>query len=127
MQLDLFDRVVAKNGGLLYTPASEEERLIAPEPNSALIERLQARNVKPLSIGRSIIATWQPNEREVLDSIRDLGLELQITFNKGAVMILPPNVNKASGLKAALDDLTLSSLNVIGCGDAENDHAFLRH
>src|SRR6202034_918500 len=57
---------------------------------------------------------------------REYGLELQIVFNKGAVMVLPPGVNKASGLKAALDDLGLSAHNVVSVGDAENDHAFLQ-
>ena len=61
----------------------------------------------------------------VLETIRELGLELQITFNKGAVMILPPGVNKATGLAAALAELGLSRHNVVGVGDAENDHAFL--
>ena len=28
-----------------------------------------------------------------------VGLELQIIFNKGAVMVLPPGMNKAAGLK----------------------------
>jgi hypothetical protein len=32
----------------------------------------------------------------------------------------------ASGLTAALDALDLSPINVVGIGDAENDHAFLR-
>jgi hypothetical protein len=48
-----------------------------------------------------------------------------VIFNKGAVMILPAGVNKKSGLHAALKDLGLSEHNVIGVGDAENDHAFL--
>jgi HAD superfamily hydrolase (TIGR01484 family) len=125
-ELGLFDRVVAENGALLYAPASDEERAIAAEPNAALVERLREARIEPLSVGRSIVATWHPNENVVLDAIRDLGLELQIIFNKGAVMVLPPNVNKASGLQAALEDLRLSPLNVIGFGDAENDHAFLR-
>ncbi len=34
-------------------------------------------------------------------------------------------VNKATGLKAALDELALSPHSVVGVGDAENDHAFL--
>jgi hydroxymethylpyrimidine pyrophosphatase-like HAD family hydrolase len=50
---------------------------------------------------------------------------LQIIFNKGAVMVLPAGINKASGLVAALAHLRLSPLNVVGIGDAENDHAFL--
>ena len=46
-------------------------------------------------------------------------------FNKGAVMVLPAGVNKASGLQAALEELNLSLHNAVGVGDAENDHAFL--
>jgi hydroxymethylpyrimidine pyrophosphatase-like HAD family hydrolase len=57
--------------------------------------------------------------------IRELGFELQIIFNKGAVMVLPPGVSKATGLAAALNDMELSAHNVVGVGDAENDHAFL--
>jgi hypothetical protein len=60
-----------------------------------------------------------------LEAIRDLGLELQVIFNKDAVMVLPSGVNKASGLSAALEELGLSPHNVVGVGDAENDHAFL--
>ena len=69
----------------------------------------------PLSVGRVIVATWEPNEGKVLDAIRELGLELQIIFNKGAVMVLPAGVNKESGLRAALDDTrTLPPLNCVG-------------
>ncbi len=40
-------------------------------------------------------------------------------------MVLPPGINKATGLRAALKDLKLSPHNVVGIGDAENDSAFL--
>ena len=73
-----------------------------------------------------IVATWEPHETVVLEAIHELGLELQIIFNKGAVMVLPSGVNKATGLAAALEELRLSAHNVVGIGDAENDHAFLR-
>ncbi len=125
-RLDLFDRVVAENGALLYTPATRKEQTLAPGPPADFVESLRALGVAPLSVGRSIVATWEPNEKAVLEAIRDLGLELQIVFNKGAVMVLPPGVNKASGLKAALDDLGLSPHNVVAVGDAENDHAFMQ-
>jgi hydroxymethylpyrimidine pyrophosphatase-like HAD family hydrolase len=72
------------------------------------------------------VATWEPHETTVLEVIRELGMELQVIFNKGAVMILPANVNKASGLQAALGAVGLAPTNVVGIGDAENDHAFLR-
>ena len=61
----------------------------------------------------------------MLETIKDQGLELQVIFNKGAVMILPAGVNKASGLAAALGRMRLSPHNAVAIGDAENDHALL--
>jgi hypothetical protein len=40
-------------------------------------------------------------------------------------MVLPSGVNKGTGLRAALEELGLSLHNVVGIGDAENDHGFL--
>ncbi|MDX8482462.1 HAD family hydrolase [Mesorhizobium sp. VK24D] len=125
-EIGMFDKVVAENGALIYTPASEEERTLSPSPSADLVDRLKKRGVKPLSVGRSIVATWEPHQATVLDVIKKLGLELEIVFNKGAVMILPSGTNKATGLAAALADLRLSPTNVVAVGDAENDHAFLR-
>jgi hydroxymethylpyrimidine pyrophosphatase-like HAD family hydrolase len=72
-----------------------------------------------------IVATWTPHETEVLKTIREMGLELQVIFNKEAVMVLPVGVNKATGLSAALAAMGMSPHEVVGVGDAENDHAFL--
>jgi hydroxymethylpyrimidine pyrophosphatase-like HAD family hydrolase len=122
--LGLFERIVAENGALIYDPATGQERDIAPTPPAELVERLNRHGI-PMSVGRSIIATWKPHEATVLACIRDLGLENQIIFNKDAVMVLPAGVNKATGLAAALAELEISPHNVVGIGDAENDHAFL--
>ncbi len=124
-QIDLFDRVVAENGALLYRPDSHEEKVLGEPPPAALIEAIRKRGIAPLSVGRAIIATLEPHQGAVLDAIRELGLEWQVIFNKGSVMVLPPGVNKATGLAVALDELALSPHNVVGVGDAENDHAFL--
>ncbi len=125
-RLDLFDRVVAENGALLYTPATKEARPLGPPPPEAFVARLKEQRIEPLSVGRVIVATWEPNETAVLKAIHALGLDLQIIFNKGAVMVLPNGINKASGLGAALEDLGLSAHNVLATGDAENDLAFMR-
>ena len=124
--ISLFARVVAENGALLYTPSTGEEKRLAAAPPEAFVRELRARAVQPLSVGRSIVATWEPNERVVMEVIHELGLELHVIFNKGAVMVLPSGVNKASGLAAALQDMGLSPHNAVGIGDAENDHAFLK-
>ncbi len=124
--LELFDRVVAENGALLCRPRSREVKLLHAPPPRAFAEALRARGVQPLAVGRVIVATREPHQATVLDVIRQLGLELQVIFNKGAVMVLPPGVNKATGLGTALKELRLSLHNTVGVGDAENDHAFLR-
>lgn len=124
--LDLFDLAVVENGALLYDPGTKVETPLSSPPDPEFVRQLQARRVEPLSVGRGIVATWRPNESVVLEVIRDLGLELQITFNKGAVMVLPAGINKASGLRHALERLKLSPHNVVGIGDAENDHAMLK-
>jgi HAD superfamily hydrolase (TIGR01484 family) len=124
-QVELFDRVVAENGALLYRPADQSATPLAERPPDQFAAVLRERGVEPLSVGQVIVATWHPNETTVLEVIRELGLELEIIFNKGAVMVLPPGVNKASGLAAALAELGLSAHNTVGVGDAENDHAFL--
>jgi HAD superfamily hydrolase (TIGR01484 family) len=124
-QVGLFDRVVAENGALLYRPADQTATPLAERPPDRFAARLRERAVDPLSVGQVIVATWHPNETTVLEVIRELGLELEIIFNKGAVMVLPPGVNRASGLAAGLAELGLSPHNAVGVGDAENDHAFL--
>lgn len=123
--MDWFDCVVAENGALLYFPATRETHLLGDRPPKVFIEALQARKIDPLGVGNVIVSTWEPHETVVLETIRDLGLELQVIFNKGAVMVLPSGINKASGLNAALTRLELSPHNVVAVGDAENDHAFL--
>ena len=123
--LSIFDRIVAENGALLYRPATGEEVLLGAPPVRPFVDLLRRKQVTPLAIGRVIVATRRPHEVRVLNAIRELGLELEIIFNKGAVMILPSGVNKASGLARALHELKLHPSGVVGVGDAENDHAFL--
>jgi hydroxymethylpyrimidine pyrophosphatase-like HAD family hydrolase len=123
--LEKFDRVVAENGALLFDPATGQERVLAEPPPPPFLDQLRARGVGPISVGRSIVATWEPHEKTVFEVIHDLGLEMQVIFNKGAVMVLPSGVNKATGLKAALKDLGLTPDRVVAVGDAENDHALL--
>jgi hydroxymethylpyrimidine pyrophosphatase-like HAD family hydrolase len=123
-ELGIFERVVAENGALLYTPASRAEKTLAEPPPQRFLDELERRGL-PFSLGRSIVASWHPHEAAVLEVIREMGLDLHVLFNKGAVMVLPSTVNKASGLRVALEELGLSKHNVVGIGDAENDLAFI--
>ena len=145
----VFDEIVAENGALLYTPGSAAasrgdlpvaslgrgrsappgkpplECPLAKPPPPEFVAHLRQRGVSPISCGRIIVATWQPHESVVLDVIREMGLELEVIFNKGAVMVLPSGVNKAFGLARALAKHRLPAEATIGVGDGENDHSLL--
>ena len=125
-RLDLFDRIVAENGALLHCPATGATRSLAEPPPAAFAAWLERRKVTPLAVGRVIVATREPHDRDVREALGALGLDLQIIYNKGAVMVLPPGIDKASGLAAALKELAINARNVVAAGDAENDLAFLR-
>lgn len=123
--LSLFDYVVVENGAVVYEPSTREETLLGKPPPVEFVERLRQLGVDPLEIGRVIVATWAPHQNAVLQAIQELGLELHITFNRAAVMVLPAGVNKASGMVYVLRKLGLSPHEAVGVGDSENDHSFL--
>jgi HAD-superfamily hydrolase, subfamily IIB len=124
-RLDLFDRVVAENGAVVLDPADGHVQALADPPNGALVSRLRSLGISPIEIGEVIVATREPHQDDVLAVVQELGLEQHIIFNKGAVMVLPTGVNKASGLRSALHELDVAPQSIVGVGDGENDHAFL--
>lgn len=124
-EVSMFDIVVGENGAALYKPSTGEVKVLGEAPPARMIQLARARGIEPLNVGHAIVDTRVPHEGTMVEIIRELGLEWQLIFNKGAVMVLPTGINKATGLKAALRELGLSPHNVVGVGDAENDHALL--
>jgi len=124
--VNIFDLIVAENGAVLYSPSTRHIKVIATPPPEQFIDGLRELGVHPLSVGRVIVATQETFHGVIAQAIKDWGLPLQIIPNKGALMILPNGVDKATGLLAALAELDLDAANVAGIGDAENDLAFLR-
>ena len=120
----MFDAVVAENGALVYFPEHREVRSLGDPPEPALVEALARRDV-PVTLGAAIVATDAPYAEAALAAIQETGVERTLVFNKGALMLLPGGVTKGTGLTAALAALELSPHNMVGIGDAENDHAFL--
>jgi hypothetical protein len=120
-----FDCIVAENGAMLYWPASGEKNILAAAPPAEFIQALRARGVSPLSFGEAIVATQENYKGVVLEVIEELGLKLKVILNKGALMILPTSVDKATGLIAAAQAMDLALADIAGVGDAENDQVFL--
>jgi hydroxymethylpyrimidine pyrophosphatase-like HAD family hydrolase/energy-coupling factor transporter ATP-binding protein EcfA2 len=120
----MFDAIVAENGALVYFPERREIRTLGDPPEPTLVEALQRRRV-PFALGTAIVATDAPYAEAALAAIQETGVERSLVFNKGALMLLPGGVTKGTGVTAALAALELSPHNMVGIGDAENDHAFL--
>lgn len=77
-ELELFDAVVAENGAVAYDPACKKRTVLAQPPPPALRARLEAQGVPLEGAGDVIVATREPHERIVLETIRALGLEMQV-------------------------------------------------
>ena len=121
----LFDCIVAENGALLHWPAKGEKKALVGPPPAQFIECLRARGVSPLSFGEVIVATQETYKGVVLEAIEDLGLKLRVILNKGALMVLPASVDKATGLTEASNAMSIPLPDIVGVGDAENDQVFL--
>lgn len=117
-----FDAVVAENGGVIAIDSVivHVEDGLPPELATAL-----SRAGIPHRIGHVLLATDAVHDEVVLGEIERLGLEAQLVYNRGALMILPAGVSKGAGLLRALALLELSRHSAIGIGDAENDHSLL--
>lgn len=124
--IEVFDRVVAENGGLIWDPGTDRSRLLGPIIPADFVQSLRRHGVSPLQVGRVIASTWETQEAAVVHTIHEMGLDLQIIFNKRSVMILPTDVNKATGLKTALRELGTTTSATVAVGDAENDLVFLK-
>lgn len=120
----MFDAIVAENGALLSFPARREVRTLGDPPEPALLQALRERDV-PFVLGTSSIHTTAAAAELALAAIREARLERTLVFNRDSLMLLPGGVTKRSGLEAALAAMELSPHNIVGIGDAENDHAFL--
>ncbi|MGH7793779.1 MAG: HAD-IIB family hydrolase [Candidatus Binatia bacterium] len=124
-RLRLFDYVVAENGAVIYEPRTREQIPLGKPPPAEFVQRLGELTDNSIEVGKVVVGTWLPHHTAVLQAIQEMGLELQIVFNKEAVMVLPAGVNKASGMDYALRKLGFSPHEAVGIGDAENDHSFL--
>ena len=122
---DIFDRIVAENGAVLYDPATKSVEPISLRPLPRWSRCWSASPCRYPWVTPSLPPSSRTNIRFWPRSAI-LGLEWHVIFNKGSVMALPADVTKATGLVPALGVLGVSADRTVGVGDAENDHAFLR-
>jgi len=115
-----FDAVVAENGAVVWLSATGRRIHLGEAPSEAFLGRLRAAGI-PFHVGDVVVGTWDGHAAQALALVREAGLDLQLVFNRAALMLLPSGVNKAWGVRRALAELGRSPRNMIAFGDAEND------
>lgn len=117
----IFDRIVAENGAVMHQPATRESEILAPAPSELLLQELERNEIEPLAVGSSIIATSASQAAAVREAIGKLRLDCRLVRNGDTLMILPAEVDKASGVREALRRLGVSPHNLVAIGDGQND------
>jgi hydroxymethylpyrimidine pyrophosphatase-like HAD family hydrolase len=115
-----FDAVVAENGAIVWLPGRDRTFHLGSPPPAHFLGELRARGV-PFHAGAVVLGTADRHAGELLDVVRRLGIDGQLAFNREALMLLPTGVDKAAGVRRALEELGRSERNLIAFGDAEND------
>ncbi len=118
--LDLFDAVIAENGGVLYFPSQAMIRDLAPPPPGRLLAELDRRGVS-FETGRVVVGTWRGDEEKVRDALAAANVSLEIVYNRAALMLLPSGISKGEGVRQVIREYGLSFHDVLAIGDAEND------
>jgi hydroxymethylpyrimidine pyrophosphatase-like HAD family hydrolase len=121
----VFDMIVDENGGVLFLASTGTKELLADRPDPRLRQELKRREIWFVH-GDIVTITRRPHERETMDVLRDLGLDMDTYCNRLAIMIVPRGTSKATGLKTGLARLGVAAREVIAFGDDQNDVDFLR-
>jgi 3-deoxy-D-manno-octulosonate 8-phosphate phosphatase KdsC-like HAD superfamily phosphatase len=124
-RLELFDCVIAENGAVLHWPARRESLSLRGSVPESFTTALRQRVPSPIERGRVAVYTHASQACALVESVRELGLELQIFFCGESALAVPPGVNKGAGLQEALLSLGLSPHEVVSIGSAANDHSLL--
>lgn len=115
-----FDGVVAENGAVIHLCELGRTIQLGAPPSERFLGELRAQGV-PFHTGAVIVGTWEQHAGQLLELIRRFGVDGQMIFNRAALMLLPSGINKAVGVRRALEELGRSEHNMIAFGDAEND------
>ena len=119
--LDLFHLVVGEEGAVMVDVATGDVRMLADPIDPSLLATLEDAKVGPLDVGRAVIgAPWEFAAQ--MAAARDaVGSKLRIVRNKASVALVPPDCDKATGLRTAVEALHATGAPIVAIGDAEND------
>jgi len=117
--LALFDRVVCENGAVMARAGLSPMPLTDPV-DQALDEALLRRGIETAR-GQVMLTLAACDEEVVREIVAELRLDVRLTRNREALLVLPAAISKAAGLSHALASLGVTCGETIAFGDAQND------
>lgn len=117
--LAIFEAVVAENGAVLRVGAGAPW-LLCSAADPALVRALGEAGV-PARAGAAIVGIAAVDVPVARDVVARGGFARAFVLNKRSAMILPPGVDKGTGLARGLAALGRAGAEAIAIGDAEND------
>ena len=115
-----FDVIIAENGAIVYLSIPRCTIQLGSPPPNGFLDELRATGL-PFHAGAVIVGTQEQHASHLRHLIYRFGIDAHLVFNRNDVMLLPNGINKATGIRCALDIMGRSERNMIAFGDAEND------
>jgi hydroxymethylpyrimidine pyrophosphatase-like HAD family hydrolase len=122
--IDLFDRIVAENGAVLFSPNLGNERVLCDDDPQPVVRALREFGANGVKHGRVVVSV-RDHRRRIEEALTRHNLAWKIVHNRKDFLIVPRGIDKASGLAAALPEFAIQPERVAAVGDAENDRSML--
>ena len=118
-----FSFLVAENGAVSYF-ANKEEKLVKGIEWTREARRAFSTVDFPIHFFEIIASSKKEFSSNVSVALNESHLEAKIVLNKDSIMVLPPNVDKGTGVSSAIEHYAQTKNMTLTCfGDGENDEA----
>ena len=120
---NLFSFLVAENGAISYF-LDTNERIVRGEEWSKKAREVFANVGYSVNFYQIILTASVVYTEQVSETLKVSGLESKVVLNKDSVMVMPPTVDKGTGVSSAIAHIgPTKPLRVTCFGDGENDEA----
>jgi hydroxymethylpyrimidine pyrophosphatase-like HAD family hydrolase len=119
----VFSFLIAENGAISYFYDLKKKEVLGREWSEKARSALASSGI-PMHFAEVMFATSIENADEVSAFLARAGLEAKLVPNRDSLMVLPPNVDKGTGVATTVEHFGTTRKLFLTCfGDGENDLA----
>jgi len=120
---NVFSFLVAENGAISYFSDSKEKNVLGKDWTEKARKVFRNSDI-PLHFAEIMFATRIEYASQISELLLKTGLDAKLVPNKDSLMILPPDVDKGTGVSSAVQHFGSTRKLFLTCfGDGENDLA----